>query len=98
MPSNCSPRRPISLRAARGSRNVPLIPLDDATSAGDRNVAAELLRLFLGREWPNHGAIIHAFVAEIGALNNRRHGADQVRILRLCRAERSLGISLGLLR
>src|ERR1700730_14304003 len=63
---------PISPQAARGSRKRPLIPLDDALPAGSFQVAAELLGLVRCPERANHGAVIDALVAEIGALDDRR--------------------------
>src|SRR3984885_12208567 len=63
---------PISPLTAQGSRKRPLIPLDDALSAGGFQVAAEL-RGFVGRaEWTNHGSVVDPLVAQIRTLD---HGA-----------------------
>ena len=60
---------PISPLAAQGSRKRPLIPLDDALSAGSFQVAAELRGLIGRPERSDHGAVVDALVAEIGAFD-----------------------------
>src|ERR1700743_1224433 len=74
---------PISPRATEGSRKPLSIPLDDALSAGAFQAAAEL-RCFLCRaKWPDHGAVIDALLAEIGALDRGRTRAEHARELAL---------------
>src|SRR5882757_2714748 len=72
---------PISPRSAAGSRKRPLIPLDDALSAGGFQIAAHLRRLVLGAERTDHGAIEHALVAEVRALDQGRTGTQHGREL-----------------
>src|ERR1700743_3238436 len=63
---------PISPLMAPGSRKRPLIPLDDALSAGVFQAAAKV-RGFVGRaERTNHGSVVDSLVAEVGPLD---HGA-----------------------
>ena len=69
----------------RGSRKRPLIPLNHALSACDFQFAAELRGLFVGAELTDHGAVVDAPVAEIGALDHRRPGTQHVRELALQR-------------
>src|SRR6266852_3591080 len=59
---------PISLRAAPGSRKRPLIPLDDALSAGGFQVAAELAGFVLGAERTDHRPVKHALFSEVSPL------------------------------
>ena len=74
---------PISPLAARGSRKRPLIPLDDALPAGGFEAAAEL-RGFIGRtERTDHGPVVDALVAEVGALDHRRARSQHRRELAL---------------
>src|SRR5258708_12937550 len=81
-----------------GSRNPPLIPLDDALPAGGFQAAAEL-RGFVGRsERPHHGAVIDPFVAEIGTLDHRRARSEYRRELALQSPIGGLAVGLVLLR
>src|SRR3954468_7703240 len=89
---------PIRPLTAPGSRKRPLIPLDDALSAGGFQVAAELRGLVRRTERPDHGAVIDALVAEIGALDQRRAGTQHRRELALQGPERRLRVRLGFLR
>ena len=89
---------PISPRVAQGSRKRALIPLDDALSASRFQTAAEMRR-FIGRpERSHHGAIIDAFVTEIGPLDHRRARSQHRRELVLQRPKRALGVGLVPLR
>src|ERR1700722_15597822 len=56
---------------ARGSRKRPLIPLDDALSAGGRQAAAELFGFVGGAERTDHGAVVDTLVAQIRPLDHR---------------------------
>src|SRR4051794_14952615 len=62
---------PIRPLTAPGSRKRPLIPLDDALSAGGFQIAAERRGLVRGAERADHGAIVDALVAQIGAFDHR---------------------------
>src|SRR5882757_3542173 len=90
--------RPISPRAAPGSRKRPLIPLDDALSAGGFQVAAELGRLVLGAERSDHGAVEDALFAEVRPLDQRRTRAQHGGELALQRPVGGLRVRLVLLR
>src|SRR6478609_4978704 len=68
---------------ALGSRKRPLIPLDDALPAGSFQVAAELGGLVGGPERTDHGAVIDALVAKVGALDHRRTRTEHGRIFAL---------------
>src|SRR6185369_3517373 len=63
---------PIMPLTAPGSRKPPLIPLDDALSAGGFKIAADLGGLFSRAEWTDHGAVINALVDQIRAFDHRR--------------------------
>src|SRR6476620_1744030 len=89
---------PIRPLTAPRSRKPPLIPLDDALAPGRFQAAAELRGFVRRAERPDHGAVVHALFAEIGALDHRRAGSQHVRELALQGPERSLCISLVLLR
>src|SRR5882757_9442871 len=89
---------PIRPLTAPGSRKRPLIPLDDALSAGSFQIAAELGGLFRGAERTDHGAVKHALFAEIGALDDRRTRSQHGRVLALQRPVGGLRIGLVLLR
>src|SRR4249919_237286 len=89
---------PIRPLAALRSRKPPLIPLDDALPACGFQAAAELRGLVGGTERTDHGAIVHALFAEIGALDHWRLGAQHVRELALQRPEGGLRIGFVLLR
>src|SRR5882724_9684236 len=66
-----------------GSRKRPLIPLDDALPAGSLQAAAELRGFIGGPERTYHGAVVDAFVAEIGAFDQRRSRSQHRRELAL---------------
>src|ERR1700709_1581541 len=89
---------PISPLKARGSRKGPLIPLDDALSAGGFQTAAELRGLVRRTKRPDHGAVVDALIAEISPLDQRRTGTQHRRELALQGPERGLRVRLGLLR
>ena len=65
----------------RGARKRPLIPLDDALSACDFQVASELRGVFGGAERADHGAIVARPFRRDDALDNRRAGAQYSREL-----------------
>src|SRR5438552_1110904 len=89
---------PIRPLTAPGSRKRPLIPLDDALSAGGFQIAAELGGLFGRAERSDHGAVIDALVAQIGPLDDRWTGPQHARELALERPIGGLGVGLVLLR
>src|SRR5229473_4141792 len=89
---------PISPLTTQGSRKRPLIPLDDALPTGSLQVAAELRR-FIGRaERTDHGAVVDALVAEVGALDQRRARSQHRWELALQRPIGGLGVVLVFLR
>src|SRR4030088_392867 len=89
---------PISPRVAQGSRKRPLIPLDDALTAGRLQAAAELGG-FIGRpEGADHGAVVDALVAEVGALDQGCSRSQHGRDLALQRLVGGLGVGLVALR
>src|SRR6266702_2150288 len=92
------PWGPIRPLTAPGSRKRPLIPLDDALSAGGFQIAAELGGLFGRAERPDHGTVVDALVAQIGALDDRRTRSQYARELILERPVGGLGVGLVLLR
>src|SRR5258705_5257158 len=77
---------------------LPLILLDNALPPGTFQIAAELGRLFGGSERADHGAVIDALGAEIGALDDRRTGPQRGGKLVLQRAIGGLHVGLVLLR
>src|SRR5450631_883452 len=89
---------PIRPLTAPGSRKRPLIPLDDALSAGGFQIAAELCGLFGRAERPDHGAVVDALVAQISPLDDRWAGTHNARELALERPVGGLGVGLVLLR
>src|ERR1700712_3520758 len=89
---------PIRPLTAPGSRKRPLIPLDDALSAGGFQIAAERRGLFGGAERPDHGAVKDALVAEIGAFDHRSTRSQHGRELALQRPVGGLRVGLVLLR
>src|SRR3954447_25583237 len=88
---------PISSPEAQGSRKQPLIPLDDALSAGGFQAAAELRRLVRRTERTDHGAVIDALLPELGALDLRRARAEHAGELALQGPIGRLRVSLVLL-
>src|SRR5450631_868518 len=90
--------RPISPLKTQGSRKPRLIPLDDALSAGRLQTAAELGCLVGRPERPDHGAVVDALVAEIGALDHRAARSQHGRELALQGPERGLGVGFVALR
>jgi hypothetical protein len=90
-----SPDTPVmNARLAMRRWKQPLIPSDDSPSAGGHQIAAELLGLFSGAERADHGAVGHALVAEIDAIDHRRAGAQHARELVLQCPVGGLRISL----
>src|SRR6478752_3064389 len=90
--------RPISPLAAWGSRKAPLIPLDDALAAGRLQAAAELGGFVRGPERTNHGAVVDALLAQIGALDDGAARSQNRRELALQGPERGLGVGFVPLR
>src|SRR6185295_13009258 len=89
---------PIRPLTASGSRKPPLIPLDEALSAGRFQAAADLRRLLGRAEGAGEGAVIDALFAEIDAFHQRRVRPQHARELALQRAIGSLRVGLVLLR
>src|SRR5262245_47986998 len=75
-----------------------LIALHDALAAGVFQLAAHISGFGQVGERPNHGAVIDALVAEIGAADDRLPGSQHIREFCLQSAERSLRVGLTALR
>src|SRR5258707_14113884 len=78
----------------QASRRRPSILLDDALPAGSLEAAAELRRFIRRRERANHGAVVHALFAEVGALDHRLPRSQHRWELALQGPERTLRIGL----
>src|ERR1700676_890475 len=89
---------PISPPPTQGSRKPRSIPLDDALSAGCLQTAAELRGLIGRPERTDHGAVVDALVAEVGALDHRAARSQHRRELALQGPERGLGVGFIALR
>src|SRR6187401_3175487 len=89
---------PIRPLTAPGSRKRPLIPEDDALSAGGFQVAAQLRRLLLGAKRPDHRAVNDALFAEIRPSDRSRTCPQHGWILTLQSPVGSQRIGLVLLR
>ncbi len=72
--------------------------LHNAISAGLLQAAADLDRLFAAGERPDHGAVIDALGAEIGAADGVRLAAEHASELRLDATIGILGLGLAPLR
>src|SRR5580693_8583191 len=70
------PAARISPRRTRGSSAQPLILLDDAAAAGGLQIAAHGRGRLRGGEGADQGAVEGAFVAEIGAMDDRLPTAE----------------------
>src|SRR6266446_5017700 len=88
---------PIRPLAAPGSRKPPLIPWDEALSAGRFQAHAELRCLVRRPKRTDHRAVYDALFAKVGALDHRRPGTQRLE-LALQRLVRGLCVGLGLLR
>src|ERR1700686_3088010 len=89
---------PISRLMRQGSRKWQLILLDDALSASRLQAAAELRRFIGGSERTDHGTVIDALVAEVGAFDQRASRSQHRRELALQRPVGGLGVGLVPLR
>src|ERR1051325_1175024 len=87
----------ISLRRLRGSSVRPLIPLDDALPICRLQARAQLAGL-VGRQGPDHGAVVDALGAEIDLTNQRLFAAELARVLGGKALERRLRLSFAALR
>jgi hypothetical protein len=54
-----------------------LVPLDNALAAGRHQVAAELRGFIVRPEQADHGAVVNALAAKIGAQNHRAARSQQ---------------------
>src|ERR1700712_6034992 len=90
--------RPISSRPAGRSRKLRLIPLDDALAAGRLQAATQLGGLVGCPERTDHGAVVDALFAEIGAFDERAARSQHRRELALQGPERGLRVSFVTLR
>src|SRR6476620_1013536 len=89
---------PIRPLRAPGSRKPPLIPLDEALSAGRFQAAADLSSLLGRAERAGEGAVVDALLAEVDPFHQRRVRSEHARELALQRPVRSLCVGLVLLR
>src|SRR5207302_11308183 len=85
-------------RVDRQRRTTPSILLDDALAAGSLEATAQTIGLAGRGEWPDHRAVEDTLGSEIGAPNGRLLTIEQMRILRLQRADRGLRFGVALLR
>src|SRR3984957_17704906 len=88
----------ISPLTAQGSRERPLIPLDDALSASRFRAAAELQGFLARTGRADHGSVVSSLVAEIRALDHGTARPQHRRILALQDPIRGLRFGLILLR
>ena len=74
-------RRGLAWRRGRGSRQSapPSSVLHNAIAAGLLQAAAKLDRLFAAGERPDHGAVVHALGAQVGAADGVRLAAQHAR-------------------
>src|SRR6516225_6914222 len=89
---------PISLRPPQGSTRLGkrrLVPLDDALAAGRLQVAAELGSFLRRTEGADQGAVVNAFFAEIGALDQRGVGPEHRGVLGLESLVGRLGVGFA---
>src|SRR5579859_6036941 len=91
-------RRGLAAQRHGGQQGPTLISLDDALAAGGLEAAAELRRFVRRAKRTDHGPVVDALVAEIGALDDRRARAEHRRELALQRLERRLRVGFALLR
>src|SRR6266545_5987143 len=68
-----------------------LVPLHDALTAGGFELAAHVSGLAQARERPDHGAVVDALVAQIGAADDRMPAPEHIRELATDRPPRRSG-------
>src|SRR5438874_13166928 len=84
-------------RVDRRRRTAPSILLDDALAAGSLEATAQTIGLAGRGERPDHRAVEDTLGTEIGAPDGRLLTIEQMRVLRLQRADRGLRFGVALL-